>query len=112
MELFASITGIKMSDLPYKGSPPALNEMVGGRIQLMFSTRRPLLRMIQSGKVRALSMSPKGSRHFPTRDRRSGPRAGLRGAGLVHGRGARHDAGARLCCKLRAELKAVLASRK
>ena len=58
-ELFASMTGIKMSHVPYKGSPPALNDVVGGHIQLMFCDVPPSAGMIQSGKVRALGVSPK-----------------------------------------------------
>ena len=58
-ELFASMTGIKMSHVPYKGSLPALNDVVGGHIQLMFCDVPPSAGMIQSGKVRALGVSPK-----------------------------------------------------
>ncbi len=95
-ELFASMTGIKMSHVPYKGSLPALNDVVGGHIQLMFCDVPPSAGMIQSGKVRALGVSPKkrlaAFPDIPT-DRR-GRRARLRGGGVVHGGGARQDAGA------------------
>jgi tripartite-type tricarboxylate transporter receptor subunit TctC len=56
-ELFKSMTGIAMTHVPYKGSLPALNDVVAGHIQLMFCDVPPAAGMIAAGKVRALGVS-------------------------------------------------------
>jgi tripartite-type tricarboxylate transporter receptor subunit TctC len=58
-ELFKSMTGIEMSPVAYRGSVPALNDVVAGHIPLMFVDIGPSLGIIQAGKVRALGISTK-----------------------------------------------------
>jgi tripartite-type tricarboxylate transporter receptor subunit TctC len=57
--LFASMTGIKMTHVPYHGTAPALNDLIGGYIQLMFADLGPAMPMINAGKVRALAVTTK-----------------------------------------------------
>jgi tripartite-type tricarboxylate transporter receptor subunit TctC len=57
MELFKSMTGTQMTHVPYKGSLPALTDVVGGHIQLMFCDIPPAAGMISAGKVRVLGVS-------------------------------------------------------
>jgi len=57
MELFKSMTGTQMAHVPYKGSLPALDDVVGGHIQLMFCDIPPAAGMVAAGKVRALGVS-------------------------------------------------------
>ena len=56
-ELFSTAVGIKMTHLPYKGSAPALNALVAGHIQVMFTDLAPSLLLIRSGKLRALGIT-------------------------------------------------------
>jgi tripartite-type tricarboxylate transporter receptor subunit TctC len=56
-EMFKSIFGLDIVHVPYKGSAPALNDLVGGHIQMMFSDVPPALTLIQAGKVRALGVT-------------------------------------------------------
>lgn len=56
-ELFKGMTGIDMAHVPYKGSAPALTDVVGGHIQVLFSDPLPSLPQIKAGTVRALGVS-------------------------------------------------------
>lgn len=56
-ELLKNMTGIAMAHVPYKGSLPALNDVVAGHVPLMFVDLGPSLGMIQAGKVRPLGVS-------------------------------------------------------
>jgi tripartite-type tricarboxylate transporter receptor subunit TctC len=57
--LFASMTGIKMMHVPYRGSAPALNDLMAGYIQLMFIDYGPASAFISSGKIRPLAVTTK-----------------------------------------------------
>ena len=56
-EVLKSMTGIEMAHVAYKGSSPALNDVIGGHIQLLFSDPLPSLPQIKAGNVRALGVS-------------------------------------------------------
>jgi tripartite-type tricarboxylate transporter receptor subunit TctC len=56
-ELFSSMAGIKMTHVPYKGTVPALNDVVAGHIPLMFSDPAPALPLIEAGRLRALGVT-------------------------------------------------------
>ena len=69
-ELFAAMAGIRLTHIPYRGSSPALNDLLGGHVQIYFSSLPPALGLASEGKVRALAVT--GSRransfpHVPT----------------------------------------------
>ncbi|WP_144630827.1 Bug family tripartite tricarboxylate transporter substrate binding protein [Bordetella genomosp. 13] len=55
--LFGSIAKVDLSHVPYKGSGPAMVDLMGGRIQAMFDTAPSALPQVAGGKVRALAVS-------------------------------------------------------
>ena len=56
-ELFKSMTGVQMSHDPYKGSAPALTDLIGGQVQLMFDNLPSALPFIKGGKLRAVAVT-------------------------------------------------------
>jgi len=56
-ELFCSMAGVKMMHVPYKGSAPAMTDLLGGHVQLMFADSPSALPHIRSGKLRPLGIS-------------------------------------------------------
>jgi len=56
-ELFKTMTGIGMVHIPYKGSAPAIQDVIGGQVPLMFDTTVVAGPFIQSGKVRPLAVT-------------------------------------------------------
>lgn len=58
-ELFKSMTGIAMSHVPYRGSGPLLNDVVGGHLPVTFVDVPPAVGVLQTGKVRAIGISTK-----------------------------------------------------
>jgi tripartite-type tricarboxylate transporter receptor subunit TctC len=65
-ELFKSIAGVDLLHVPYKGSAPAMTDLLGGQVQLMFSDAPTALPHIQSGRIRALGVaSPRRSALVP-----------------------------------------------
>ena len=55
--LFASMAGIDIVHIPYKGSSPAIADLIGGQIQLRFSALAPILPHVHAGRLRALAVS-------------------------------------------------------
>lgn len=56
-ELFKSMAGVDMVHVPFQGSGPALNAMVGGHVQVMFHTLSVSLPQVQAGKLRMLAIT-------------------------------------------------------
>ena len=57
-ELFKVMAGVDMVHVPYKGTAPALADLLAGQVQLAFDNIPALLPHIQSGKLRALAVTP------------------------------------------------------
>lgn len=56
-ELFKALTGVQMQHVPYKGSPPALQDVMGGNVTMMFDAISTALPLAKSGKLRALAVT-------------------------------------------------------
>jgi tripartite-type tricarboxylate transporter receptor subunit TctC len=56
-ELFKMMTGINMVHVPYRGEGPALSDLVGGQVQVMFSNMPASLEFVRAGKLRALAVT-------------------------------------------------------
>jgi tripartite-type tricarboxylate transporter receptor subunit TctC len=77
-EYFKSVTGAKLLHVPYKGGGPAMTDLMGGQIPMLFSSLGPAVGAVKSGKIRALAVtSPQRSAAFP--DVPTMDEAGLKG---------------------------------
>jgi tripartite-type tricarboxylate transporter receptor subunit TctC len=56
-ELFKMLTGVELTHVPYRGSAPALTDMLAGQVHVMFDNMPPSLPHIQAGKLRALGVT-------------------------------------------------------
>jgi len=56
-ELFKTMAGIDIVNVPYKGAPQATNDVVGGQVQLSFSTMPTALPLVRAGRLRALGVT-------------------------------------------------------
>ena len=56
-ELFAQRAGIKVTHVPYPGSPQAVNDLLGGRVTMFFSPASTVIGQIEAGKLRALAIA-------------------------------------------------------
>jgi len=64
VELFSTMAGIRMLHVPYKGSGPALTDLAGGQVDLMFANLTAGLPHVKSGRLRALAVT--GDKRSPT----------------------------------------------
>jgi tripartite-type tricarboxylate transporter receptor subunit TctC len=55
--LFAAMAGITLTHIPYKGSAPALTDLIGGHVGIFFSSLPPAIGLARDGKVRALAVT-------------------------------------------------------
>ncbi len=56
-ELFMAMTGVKMTHVPYRGSGPALTDLIAGTVDAMFDNMPSSIEFIRSGKLRALAVT-------------------------------------------------------
>ena len=77
-EYFKNVTGARLLHVPYKGGGPAMTDLMGGQIPMLFSSLGPAVGAVKSGKIRAIAVtSPQRSAAFP--DVPTMDEAGLKG---------------------------------
>ena len=93
-ELFKMMTGIDMLHVPYRGGAPALTDLIGGQVQVMFDNLPTSIEHIRAGKLRALAVTST-TRSEAAAGHADGRRfrAGLRGERVVRPRRAEEHAG-------------------
>jgi tripartite-type tricarboxylate transporter receptor subunit TctC len=65
-EMLKQMAGIELNHVPYKGGAPAVQDILGGHVQMMFEVMPQLLPHVESGRLRALAItSPKRSSALP-----------------------------------------------
>ena len=57
VELFMMMTGINMLHVPYRGAAPALTDLIGGQVQVMFESMPASLEYVRAGKLRSLAVT-------------------------------------------------------
>ena len=108
-ELFNSVAGVKLVHIPYKGSAPAVADVMAGQAQLSFQTPATVLGNVRSGKLRALAIS--GDTPFAEPNVPTFAQAGLPGfeVGLAFGLLAPGGTPAPVIQRLSAEVTKILA---
>ena len=56
-EMFMAMTGVKMQHVPYRGAAPAITDMLGGQVQVIFDNMPSIIQHIRSGSLRALAVT-------------------------------------------------------
>ncbi len=56
-ELFKQVTGLNMTHVPYRGSGPAINDLIGGQVQVMFDNLPSSIQHVRAGTLRALAVT-------------------------------------------------------
>ena len=93
-ELFKMMTGVDMVHVPYRGAAPALTDLFGGQVQVMFGTTPTSIEYIRAGKLRPLAVTTTDALgRVAGRPDHQRFRAGLRGERMVRHRRAQEYAG-------------------
>jgi tripartite-type tricarboxylate transporter receptor subunit TctC len=110
-ELFATMAGIKMNHIPYKGSAPALTDVMGGQASLMFDTMLSAMPQVKNGKLKAIAVTS-ASRSAAAPEVPTVAESGLPGYEAIAWNGLLVPAGTptEVVAKLNAELKKALES--
>ena len=109
MELFKQMVGVDITHVPYKGSAPAVTDLLGGQVGVMFDNIPNVIQHVKAGKLRALAVTtPMRSPHVP--DVPTVAESGVPGyeVGVWFGFAAPAATPAPIIAKLNAEIVAIL----
>jgi tripartite-type tricarboxylate transporter receptor subunit TctC len=110
-ELFSAMAGVKMAHVPYKGSAPALTDVMAGQVDLMFDTMLSSMPHVKGGKLKALAVTS-AQRSAAAPELPTVAESGLPGYEAIAWNGLLAPAGTpkEVIARLNAELRAVLES--
>ena len=108
-EMFMAMTGVKMQHVPYRGAAPAITDMLGGQVQVIFDNMPSIIQHIRSGSLRALGVTTaERSSQLPDVPAIADIVPGYEASALF-GMGAPKNAPKDIIEKLNSEINAVLA---
>jgi tripartite-type tricarboxylate transporter receptor subunit TctC len=108
-ELFMAMTGVKMQHVPYRGAAPAITDMIGGQVQVIFDNMPSIIQHIKSGTLRALAVTTtEKSSQLPDTPTIAETVPGYEASALF-GMGAPKNTPKEIIAKLNNEINAVLA---
>jgi tripartite-type tricarboxylate transporter receptor subunit TctC len=108
-ELFMAMSGSKMQHVPYRGAAPAITDMLGGQVQVIFDNMPSIIQHIRSGALRALAVTTAArSSQLPDVPTVAETVPGYEASALF-GMGAPKKTPAEIVEKLNKEINAVLA---
>ena len=108
-ELFMAMSGAKMLHVPYRGAAPAVTDLLGGRVQVIFDNMPSIIGHIRSGSVRALAVTTATrSAQLPEVPTIAETVPGYEASALF-GMGAPNKTPPEIIAKLNREINAVLA---
>ena len=108
-EMFMAMTGIKMQHVPYRGSAPAITDLLGGQVQVIYDNMPSVIQHIRSGALRALAVTTlEPSAQLPDVPTVAATVPGYEASALF-GMGAPKNTPKEIIAKLNAEVNAILA---
>ena len=108
-ELFMAMTGVKMQHVPYRGAAPAITDMIGGQVQVIFDNMPSIIQHIKSGTLRALAVTTtEKSSQLPDTPTIAETVPGYEASALF-GMGAPKNTPKEIIAKLNTEINAILA---
>jgi tripartite-type tricarboxylate transporter receptor subunit TctC len=108
-EMFMAMTGTKMQHVPYRGAAPAITDMLGGQVQVIFDNMPSIIQHIRSGALRALAVTTaQRSSLLPDTPAVAETVPGYEASALF-GMGAPKNTPKEIITRLNAEINAILA---
>jgi len=108
-EMFMAMTGVQMQHVPYRGAAPAITDLLGGQVQVIFDNMPSILQHIKSGSLRALAVTTtEPSALLPDVPTVAATVPGYEASALF-GMGAPKNTPKEIIAKLNSEINAILA---
>jgi tripartite-type tricarboxylate transporter receptor subunit TctC len=108
-EMFMAMTGCKMQHVPYRGAAPAITDLLGGQVQVIFDNMPSIIQHVRSGALRALGVTTaERSSQLPDVQAVAETVPGYEASALF-GMGAPKNAPKEIIAKLNSEINVIMA---